>query len=239
LQIRLYHRNAGKNVLFFSAFTRKSLKQLLLRIYGNFQETDWCITGTVCTTGTYGTGFWIKFVSAACTGTGICPKFSTFLGFKVDENSAEEAMMEINGGEVIEVPKTIKKVSGSSSTPGEAVLPADQKPGWKSVGSNPDVAEADSQLAEQENGPEGKHDIPNDDQDPGGEVKGEEDAVVEAAVKKAAEAVVGLNLAEDVVDEGGAAPPDGEAVVNGEIVKDKKGEEENYELDRAAEENSL
>jgi hypothetical protein len=148
-------------------------------------------------------------------------------------------MMEINGGEVIEVPKTIKKLSGSS-TPGE-VLPADQKAGWKSAARNPDVAEADSQVAEQENGPEGNHDIPNDDQDPAGEVvvKGEEDAVVEAAVKKAAEAVVGLNLAEDVADEGGAAP-DGEAVVNGEIVKaDGKKGEENYELDRVAEENSL
>ena len=144
--------------------------------------------------------------------------------------------MEINGGEVIEVPKTIRKeTTSSSSSPGEQdPRPAARRP---AAGNNPDRAEADSQLAEQMNGPEGKHDIPNDDQDPGGEVGKEEEEAVKAAAQKAAEAVAGLNLAEDVADDG-EPPPDGEAVVNGEIVKAKKGEED-YELDRVAEENNL
>ena len=99
--------------------------------------------------------------------------------------------MEINGGEVIEVPKTIRKEASSSN-------PA------KPARRDPDRAEADSQLAEQENGPEGKHDIPNDDQDPGGEVGDEE---VEAAAKKAA---VGLNLLHPAGDERQAALAEGE-----------------------------
>lgn len=71
---------------------------------------------------------------------------------------------------------------------------------------------------------------------------GDEEVVEAAAAKKAAEAAASLNLAEDAAEDGA---PDGEAVVNGEIVrpegKAKKGEEEgeNYELDRPAQENGL
>ena len=62
-----------------------------------------------------------------------------------------------------------------------------------------------------------------------------------AKIKKAADAVAdaaadGLNLAADVAD----AAPDGEMVLNGEIVSSKKrGEGEDYELDKAAEENNI
>lgn len=140
--------------------------------------------------------------------------------------------MEINGGEVIEVAKM-------SSPAEEQPPPPDSRPISAGRRQNPDRAEADSQLPEQENGPQGKADIANDDQDPGGEIKDEEEA---AAVEKAAKAAAGsLNLAED-------APPDGEAVVNGEIVMSKNKEqqqerrrgEEDYQLDKAvAEENNL
>ncbi len=83
--------------------------------------------------------------------------------------------MEINGGEVIEVAKALSKPLTPAAlskplTPTSSSSPAAGRP-------NPDLAEADSQLAEQENGPDGMADIANDDQDPGGEVKDDENQV--------------------------------------------------------------
>ncbi len=88
--------------------------------------------------------------------------------------------MEINGGEVIEVAKALSKplapaalskpLSPTTSSSGSSPVAGAGRP-------NPDLAEADSQLAEQENGPDGMADIANDDQDPGGEVKDDENQV--------------------------------------------------------------
>ncbi len=103
-----------------------------------------------------------------------------FLGFKIEENSAEEAMMEINGGEVIEVAKALSKPLTPAAL-SKPLIPATSSSGSPAAGAggrpNPDLAEADSQLAEQENGPDGMADIANDDQDPGGEVKDDENQV--------------------------------------------------------------
>jgi hypothetical protein len=100
-----------------------------------------------------------------------------FLGFKIEENSAEEAMMEINGGEVIEVAKALSKPLSPAALSKPLSPTSSSSPAAGAGRPNPDLAEADSQLAEQENGPDGMADIANDDQDPGGEVKDDENQV--------------------------------------------------------------
>ncbi len=86
--------------------------------------------------------------------------------------------MEINGGEVIEVAKALSKPLAPAAL-SKPLTPAtsSSSPAAGAGRPNPDLAEADSQLAEQENGPDGMADIANDDQDPGGEVKDDENQV--------------------------------------------------------------
>ncbi len=87
--------------------------------------------------------------------------------------------MEINGGEVIEVAKALSKplTAAALSKPLSPATSSSSSPAAGAGRPNPDLAEADSQLAEQENGPDGMADIANDDQDPGGEVKDDENQV--------------------------------------------------------------
>ncbi len=88
--------------------------------------------------------------------------------------------MEINGGEVIEVAKALSKPLSHAALSKPLTPATSSSSGSPAAGAgrpNPDLAEADSQLAEQENGPDGMADIANDDQDPGGEVKDDENQV--------------------------------------------------------------
>jgi hypothetical protein len=85
-------------------------------------------------------------------------------------------MMEINGGEVIEVAKSLSKPLSPAAL-SKPLTPTSSSSSTAAGRPNPDLAEADSQLAEQENGPDGMADIANDDQDPGGEVKDDENQV--------------------------------------------------------------
>ncbi len=84
--------------------------------------------------------------------------------------------MEINGGEVIEVAKSLSKPLSPAAL-SKPLTPTSSSSSTAAGRPNPDLAEADSQLAEQENGPDGMADIANDDQDPGGEVKDDENQV--------------------------------------------------------------
>ncbi len=85
--------------------------------------------------------------------------------------------MEINGGEVIEVAKALSKPLSPAALSKPLSPTSSSSPAAGAGRPNPDLAEADSQLAEQENGPDGMADIANDDQDPGGEVKDDENQV--------------------------------------------------------------